>query len=252
MASAPAPILTFDSLDSTNAEARRRAEQGEIGPLWITAARQFAGKGRRGRAWVTETGGLAATLLMTTERPLAEAGQLAFVAALAVADLARAYVPPEAVRVKWPNDVLVNGLKISGILIESGPVREGLWAAIGIGVNLQAAPETADRPAAALGDFMTRRAPSAAEAMQVLAAAFERWLQVWNGGKFAQIRDAWTDQAQGLGERCIARLPLETVEGIAEGLDTDGALQLRLPHGGTRRIAAGDVFFGGGADAAGD
>lgn len=248
MARAPAPVLAFDTLDSTNAEARRRAEQGEGGPVWITARRQSAGRGRRGRSWSTEAGNLAATLLMTTDRPAVQAAQLSFVAALAVADLARTYAPPEAVRLKWPNDVMVNGLKISGILIESGAGDAGrLWLAIGIGVNLLAAPPQTDRPAAALGDFMGRAPPEPAEAAQGLTVAFAKWLGQWEEGGFAPIRAAWLAQAQGIGQPCVARLDLETVEGIAEGLDDDGALVMRMTDGRVRHIAAGDVFFGGGS-----
>src|SRR5580704_7144913 len=109
------PVVAFDEVDSTNAEARRRAEAGEAGPLWITAKRQSAGRGRRGRAWETGAGNLAATLLMVTDRAPAEAAQVSFVAALAVADLASAYVPTERVKLKWPNDVMVSGRKLAGI-----------------------------------------------------------------------------------------------------------------------------------------
>ncbi len=247
MARAPAPILAFDTLDSTNAEARRRALAGEVGPVWITARRQSEGRGRRGRAWSTEAGNLAATLLTTTDRPAAQAAQLSFVAALAVAELTRAYAPPDAVSLKWPNDVMVNGLKVSGILIESGAAEAGrLWLAIGIGVNLLAAPPETDRPAAALGDFMGREPPSPGEAAERLAAAFAGWLEQWERGGFAPIQAAWLSQAQGIGQPCVARLDAETIEGVAEGLDVDGALLLRLADGQVRRIAAGDIYFGGG------
>ena len=142
------PVLAFDEIDSTNAEARRRAEAGEIGPLWITAAVQTAGRGRRGRNWDTSRGNLAATLLLTTDCDPAKAAQLSFVAAFAIRRLAVRYVPESLVRFKWPNDVFVDGRKLSGILIESGRAPSGaLWMAIGMGVNLAHAPENVDRPA---------------------------------------------------------------------------------------------------------
>lgn len=248
MGAEPGPVLAFDSLDSTNAEARRRAQAGETGPLWITAAVQTDGKGRRGRDWSTERGNLAATLLTTTRRPPIEAAQVSFVAALAVADLARAYVDPDKVRLKWPNDVMVAGLKAAGILIESGAADHGaLWLGVGIGVNLASAPSGTERPATALADFMDRPPPTPAEAVQVLARAFTQWQARWEEGGFAAIRDAWTRQAQGIGQRCTARLDRETLEGVAEGLEDDGALRLRLPSGEVRLIAAGDVFFQGAA-----
>jgi BirA family transcriptional regulator, biotin operon repressor / biotin---[acetyl-CoA-carboxylase] ligase len=114
------PIEAYDEIDSTNAEARRRAEAGEGGPVWITAGRQTAGRGRRGRAWSSEAGNLAATLLTTTDVPPAEAAQLSFVAALAACDLAETCLGAGSARLKWPNDILVFGKKAAGILVESG------------------------------------------------------------------------------------------------------------------------------------
>src|SRR3984957_6921346 len=109
------PIEALEEIDSTNAEARRRAEAGARGPLWITAKRQTAGRGRRGRAWETGAGNLAATLLIHTDKPPAEAAQVSFVAALAVADLAAAFVPASLVSLKWPNDPMIAGKKTAGI-----------------------------------------------------------------------------------------------------------------------------------------
>lgn len=238
-------IEALEEVDSTNAEARRRAEAGEAGPLWITAARQTAGRGRRGRNWETGQGNLAATLLFVTDRPPAEAAQISFVAALAVADLADAFIPASKVSLKWPNDPMIDGRKASGILVESGQhANGGLWVAVGVGVNLAMPPETPERPATAFAEHMAGPPPRPLEALMVLAEAFERWRRVWQTSGFPLIADAWTRRAHGLGEVCTARLGHETVTGIAEGLDPDGALRLRLPDGMLRRITAGDVFFG--------
>jgi BirA family biotin operon repressor/biotin-[acetyl-CoA-carboxylase] ligase len=242
-----APILRFDEIDSTNAEARRRAQAGEAGPLWITARRQTAGRGRRGRAWETGAGNLAATLLISTQKPPVEAAQMAFVTALAVGDLALAQVPPALVSLKWPNDVLVDGRKVSGVLIESGPRDIGAWLAIGVGVNLATPPQASERPATSLadhlrGDLTAPMTPDAA--LATLADAFARRLDVWETYGFQPIADAWTARAHGLGRTCTVRLERETLEGVAEGLEADGALRLRLAEGGVRRITAGDVFFG--------
>ena len=243
---APVPILSFDEIDSTNAEARRRAEAGEGGAVWITALRQNAGHGRRGRAWETGEGNLAATLLMLTERPPAEAAQISFVAALAVADMARLYLAADLIRLKWPNDVLVGGRKAAGILVESGRRADGvLWLATGIGVNLAKAPVAAVRPATCFADHAFAPPPAPREALEHLAAAFAGWLGVWDAQGFAPLAEAWTQRAHGLGGPCTARLGAETVEGVAEGLDVDGALRLRLADGAIRRITAGDVFFEG-------
>ncbi|WP_334163862.1 biotin--[acetyl-CoA-carboxylase] ligase [Phenylobacterium sp.] len=240
------PIEAYDEIDSTNAEARRRAEAGEGGPLWITAAVQTAGRGRRGRAWSTQRGNLAATLLMTTDLAPVEAAQVSFVAALAACDLADTCLGTGAARLKWPNDVLVHGRKAVGILVESGSRPDGrLWLAVGIGVNLAHAPQDVERPAAAFADHMSGPPPAPRDALEVLASRFEAWRRLWATQGFAPVARGWTDRAHGLGQRCEARLPSRTLSGVAEGLDLDGALRLRLDDGSLERITAGDVFFGG-------
>jgi len=239
------PIEVYAELDSTNAEARRRADAGEGGPVWITAGRQTAGRGRRGRAWSTEAGNLAATLLTTTDVPAAEAAQLSFVAALAACDLADACLGGGAARLKWPNDVLVFGKKAVGILVESGARPDGrLWLAVGVGVNLAHAPTDTERPATSFADYMAGQPPKPDAAMEVLASRFEAWRKLWATQGFAPIADGWTTRAHCLGERCEARLPNRTLSGVAEGMYPDGALRLRLDDGALERITAGDVFFG--------
>jgi BirA family biotin operon repressor/biotin-[acetyl-CoA-carboxylase] ligase len=238
------PVLAFAEIDSTNLEARRQMEAGAIPPLWITAGRQTAGRGRRGRNWQTEEGNLAATMLLTTNKPPIEAAQIAFIAALAVADLAGTYAPACLVTLKWPNDTLISGRKVSGILVESSAhPAGGLWVAVGIGVNLAHAPEDVERPATSFAAHLSGSPPAPLEALDVLSGAMERWRGLWEREGFPPIAEAWTARAHGLGERCVARLPAETVEGAAEGLDPDGALRLRLADGSLRRITAGDVFF---------
>lgn len=239
------PIQAYDELDSTNAEARRRAEAGEGGPVWITAARQTAGRGRRGRAWASPAGNLAATLLFSIDKSPAEAAQVSFLAALAACDLADTCLGQGIARVKWPNDVLLHGRKAVGVLVESGQRPNGpLWLAMGVGINLAQAPQDVERPAAAFSEF-TGKAPEPLEALEVLATSFERWRALWEARGFAPIAAGWTERAHGLGQPCEARLPNETLVGVAEGMDADGALRLRLEDGAVARITAGDVFFGG-------
>lgn len=244
----PAEVLAFDALDSTNAEARRQAEAGARGPLWITAARQSAGRGRRGRAWVSDPRNLAATLLVTTHRAPADAALVSFVAALAVADLMDAFAPPAVVSLKWPNDVLLDGRKAAGILVESGPAPgSGLWLAIGVGANLAWAPTEVERPATALADHLRGEVaapPTPDAALAVLAGAFERRLALWETGGAPAVLAAWSARAAGVPGPCVARLGDGDVAGEAEGLEPDGALRLRTADGQVRRITAGDVFFG--------
>lgn len=243
-----APVLILDETDSTNAEARRRAEAGEVGPLWIAARRQTAGRGRRGRKWESESGNLASTLLLLTRKSPAEAAQLTFVAALAVGDLLDRYVPPALVTIKWPNDVLLDGRKTSGVLIESGPAPSGgLWLAVGIGVNLRQTPGDTERPATCMAEHLRHdvaAAPSVEQAAQALAEAFGVWLDRWTTLGFQPILDAWIARTPGLHGPCTARLTNETLTGTADGVEADGSLRLKLPDGCLRVISAGDVFFG--------
>lgn len=241
------PIEVYDELDSTNAEARRRAEAGEAGPVWIAAKIQAAGRGRRGRSWSTEEGNLAATLLMTTEVAATEAAQVSFLAALAAADLADTCLGAGAAQLKWPNDVLVYGKKAVGVLVESGArADKQLWLAVGVGVNLARHPKDVERPATSFAEHMAARPPEPREALEILASRFESWRALWAAQGFAPIASAWTDRAYGLGQACEARLPNRTLSGVAEGMEPDGALRLRLDDGTVERITAGDVFFGEG------
>jgi BirA family biotin operon repressor/biotin-[acetyl-CoA-carboxylase] ligase len=243
-----APVLILDETDSTNAEARRRAEAGEVGPLWIAARRQTAGRGRRGRQWGSDSGNLFTSLLLLTQKSPAEAAQLTFAASLAVADLLDRYVPPALVTIKWPNDVLLDGRKTSGILIESGPAPSGgLWLAVGIGVNLSQTPGETERPAICIAEHLAHgvvAAPSVDEAAKALAETFDAWLDRWTTLGFQPILDAWIARTPGLHGPCTARLTNETLTGTADGVEADGSLRLKLPDGSLRVISAGDVFFG--------
>jgi BirA family biotin operon repressor/biotin-[acetyl-CoA-carboxylase] ligase len=237
-------LARFEEIDSTNEEARRRALAGERGPLWIWALKQTAGRGRRGRSWDSPVGNLMATLLLAPGATAAAAARLSFVAALAVRDLAAHFAPSANARVKWPNDVLIDGRKTSGILLESSGDAGGgalSWLAVGIGLNLQHAPEAANYPTTALAAHGA--APSPAEALTMLAANWEQRFRVWRARGFAPIREAWLEHAAGLNQAIEVRLPGETVNGTFRGLDADGALTLALPDGSTRAITAGEVFF---------
>jgi BirA family transcriptional regulator, biotin operon repressor / biotin---[acetyl-CoA-carboxylase] ligase len=233
--------VRFDELDSTNNEARRRAEAGEQGPLWISAARQTQGRGRRGRVWEAGQGDLAATLLLRPSAQASVIGQLSFAAALAVAQMAQFFAPDISIQVKWPNDVLGNGRKLAGILLESGEASGERWLAIGIGVNLASFPPGTEFPATSLAQLGIA-APSSHEALTVLAARFAHWYAVWMSEGFETVRTAWLARAGGLGKPIQARLPTATHHGVFEGIDEAGALLLN-EQGRVRAIAAGEVFF---------
>ena len=233
-------LVRHAELDSTNSEARRLAEAGEAGPIWIIAEKQNAGRGRRGRSWETLSGNLAATLLVRPKASREAVGQLSFAAALAVADVAAHFAPAAAITVKWPNDVLADGRKLAGILLESGTDSQGGWLAVGIGINLATAPEGTEFPATALAEFAG--APSPDDALALLAARFLHWYDAWMSGGFETLRAAWLARAGGLGLPIRARLPHETRHGVFEGIDGNGALLLN-EQGRIHAIAAGEVFF---------
>lgn len=238
----------LDRVDSTNAEAMRLAP-GLSGPAWIMARRQTAGRGRRGRAWSDPPGNFAASLVLRPEGGPADAARLSFVAALAVHDALRQLCGPQLnVALKWPNDVLLNGGKLAGILLESvgaGSMVQAL--VIGIGVNLAAAPDPgtvepgATRPVSLQGE--TGLAIGADDFLSVLAVAFDDWHRQMRDFGFGPIRTAWLARAAMLGETITARTGTVETTGRFEGIDETGALILSGPRG-RQAIPAADVYFG--------
>src|SRR5581483_723874 len=205
--------IEFDTLGSTNAEALKRARDGERGPLWVTAVTQTAGRGRRGSTWVSPAGNLYATLLLVDPAPAPVAPQLSFVAALAlhaaVVECAEQLGP--TLKVKWPNDLLLGEPKLAGILIESENGR-AFTAAIGIGVNCVEHPPDTPYPATDLAKAGAPVAP--AQLFAHLAAAMERRLAQWTrGAGFAAIRADWLKRAAGLGQPIVVRLPERELSG---------------------------------------
>jgi BirA family biotin operon repressor/biotin-[acetyl-CoA-carboxylase] ligase len=234
----------FHEIDSTNEEARRLARSGQAAPLWIIADMQTQGRGRRGRAWQSPTGNLAASLFLRPHKSAAECAQLSFLSALAVADTVGRYATGSDIRVKWPNDVLVDERKIAGILLESASATGNRldWLAVGIGINLAGHPEDTEFPATSLKG-MGCEPPSPRGALCLLATSWAKWYDVWMTGGFEPIRDAWLARATRLGTRIRARLQDGETFGLFEGIDDSGALILRESQNRTRVIAAGEVFF---------
>jgi len=240
--------LILESVDSTMAEAARRAAAGAAGPLWIMARAQRAARGRRGRVWESPEGSFAATLLMRPPESPAQAGLRSFTAALALGEaLAGLTGRDDLLALKWPNDVLLSGGKAAGILLESagqGAVLSHL--AIGFGVNLAAAPPPGALEAGALAPVSVLEATGARIAPEALldglAAAFDGWEGRFRAQGFAPVRRAWLARAARLGETVTARTARETLTGIFETVDETGALVLST-QAGRRAIPAADVFF---------
>ncbi|MEG6509624.1 biotin--[acetyl-CoA-carboxylase] ligase [Methyloligella sp. 2.7D] len=241
-------LLRLESVDSTNAEAKRRAKAGEKGPLWIWSLRQSAGRGRQGREWQSAPGNLFASLLLTIEGPLGVASQLSLLAGIAaydaVAELMGDPGKPDGLVLKWPNDVMLEHMKLGGILIESvgAPADNRSTVVIGTGLNLASYPDHIPQPATSLAAQGIGADPG--HALQALAAHTARWLSRWDeGASFQAIRRAWLERSAPPGTPLQVKLPQETLEGVFAGLDAGGALRLKTKDGDERRLTAGDVFF---------
>ena len=234
-------LVVHELLTSTNTEALALARAGERGPLWVTAERQSAGRGRRGRTWTSERGNLFASLLLTEPAPAEHWPELAFVAALAlhdaVVELAETIKPQLAI--KWPNDLLLTGRKFAGILIEGEGTQVGA-VAVGIGVNCKSHPKDTDFPATDLGAAGAKI--SAAKLFRALSVKMLGRLAQWNRGEhFSTVRTDWLARAAGLGDVIRVRLADREISGRFETLDDTGRLVLLLPEGGREAVAAGDV-----------
>ncbi len=236
-------IVAHEVLGSTNAEAFSLARQGERGPLWIVAERQTAGRGRRGRAWVSEPGNLFASLLLTAPASPEHWPQLSLVAALAVHDAVTevaAGLKP-LIAIKWPNDLLLGGAKFAGILVE-GEGGDDPAVAIGIGVNCASHPQKANFPATDLAAAGASISP--AMLFGPLSLKMIGRLAQWNRGDgFSTVRTDWMARAAGIGEDACVHLDGRELSGRFEGLDEAGNLVLRLPDGHAKIITAADVYL---------
>ena len=257
---------TFDRIaGSTNAVALERAQAGDRGMLWVVTGNQEGGRGRRGRPWQSFEGNLAATLLLVDCCPLPVAATLGFVAGMALGDALEACLPHRRVAIgvdggsgaggrirfelKWPNDVLADGAKLSGILLESVMLSQTSFAvAIGIGVNVVGHPTNLDYPAASL-----RSLCSDCDAETLFLALSDAWTEgmaLWNGGRgLDAVRRRWLTMAAGLGSEVAVRIEGEVVRGVFETIDEECRFMVRDRAGKVWRIAAGDVHFGAVASA---
>ena len=239
--------ILLDETDSTNAHAARIADSLP-GPTWIFARRQSAAHGRRGRPWISPEGNFAASLVLRPEGKPEAVALRSFVAALALHEaFAAATGRAEAFALKWPNDVLLNGGKVAGILLESAGAGRGVSRlVIGIGVNLASAPAEAElepgatRPVSLQGETGLRIAPE--DFLDLLAAAYAGWEARFQGFGFAPIRNAWLARAARRGETVTARTGAAARIGRFETLDDTGALVLQTPEGRVA-IPAADVYF---------
>jgi len=242
-------LVCFDEIDSTNAEALRRSKAGQQDRLWIVAKRQSQGRGRRGRKWITEPGNLFATLLLSWPGPVSVLSQLSFVAAVAVADLIGKLIlqsPSRSeVRLKWPNDILLDNAKIGGILIETSSIGiQSTAIAIGIGINVANHPtQSLAYPTTDLTEH--RLCTNCIEVFEKLAISFDHYLALWQSGDgFSLIKQRWLDFGPSIGQELKIDTGVNIVTGCFAGLDQNGGLQLRMADGSQQVILAGDVIAG--------
>lgn len=231
------PVRHFRTIDSTNLEAHRLFEHGEPGPLWLVADEQTAGRGRLERLWKSERGNLYSTLLLPVSAPQSAIPQIGFMVAVAVQKVLSKLAPTISFALKWPNDCLANGAKISGILCET--LSPGVIA-IGCGINVEHAPQGLPYPATSL------RQLGSPATVSIVFAAYRRELSaaliLWNNGAgFEAIRKEWQAHAIGIGERVAMSTGEVMVEGTYEGIAEDGALVLLKSDGKRHLFHAGDL-----------
>ena len=242
-------LEVFEAVSSTNIVALERARQHDQGKLWLVTKRQESGRGRRGRAWSTPEGNLASTLLLMISYDLKIAATLGFVAGLSIADALDAVfeatgpASKPVVGLKWPNDVLIDGAKLTGILLESTVLAPNLFGvAIGIGTNVVAFPD--DLPYAATS---LQALGSKADAETLFAALSDAWAvnyALWDEGRgLDAVRQKWLTRAIGLGKPVRAQLEGETIEGYFDTIDEECRLIIRDDNGRKFVVTAGDVYL---------
>jgi BirA family transcriptional regulator, biotin operon repressor / biotin---[acetyl-CoA-carboxylase] ligase len=234
------PTRHYASIDSTNLEARRHFEAGERAPLFLLADEQAAGKGRLDRNWASLRGNCYSTLILPLDAEIAVVPQIGFVAALAVADVVNNHTIAKP-RLKWPNDVLVGGAKIAGILCEVLS-QQPLTIAIGCGINVAHAPTGLTYPATCL--IAEGATTSRDDVFQSYRTALACWLDLWNNGQnFPAIRNAWTALAIGIGETITMTTGTLHLTGTFEAITEQGAVMLKPPHGPPHILHAGDMHI---------
>jgi len=233
----------FLSIDSTNKEAMRRIEAGAHSGMWITSGEQTGGRGRGGREWVSSSGNLYSSLIYDCGKDLYTSAQLTFVTTLAVRETIEKFLKINDIKCKWPNDVLVEGKKISGILLESFSVGVGKpnYIVIGIGINVAHHPELALYESTHINAH-SQNTFSHIEVFYILARKMAQWINIWQSDGFAVIRENWLQNSKGLGDKITVRTPESEIVGRFVDLDRDGALMLEVDNE-IKLIHSGDVFF---------
>lgn len=250
----PYRLLALDSVASTMDEARRLAEEGAEEGTLVWAREQRGGRGRLGRNWYSPRGNLSFTLILRPDCPAIEAAQISFLAAVALGEAIGTVSPPVEVTYKWPNDVLLQGSKVAGILLESRAASEERLAylLLGCGVNVAHFPQDPELKATSMHFEGVPKSVTPEELLEAFSRHFLSRVSRWVEDGFEPIRRAWLRHAAGLGEEILVRLPHEVLKGRFRDLDQEGYLLLEMADGEERRISSGEVFLTERKHAAGD
>jgi BirA family biotin operon repressor/biotin-[acetyl-CoA-carboxylase] ligase len=237
------PVHRFARVASTMDEARRLITETQAPALWVVADEQTGGRGRHGRVWSSPAGNLYATLALRAPCEPASAPQLGFVAGVALHAAVTSTTGLEApqLALKWPNDLLLDGAKLAGLLCEATTLQGDICVLIGFGLNIAHAPDGTPYPATTLSRAI-HSPPARDDLLAALIAQWAQWRAVWLGEGFAAIRARWLERAHGVGGTVTVRPPSGSVTGTMRGLDADGRLLLDVA-GQNVSIDAGDVFF---------
>lgn len=239
-------LLMFNELDSTNLEAKKLASSAPIGNFVIWAKSQHAGRGRAGRQWESELGNLYMSILLQSEASIEDQAQVSFVSALSILDAIRSLGldPSIDIKLKWPNDVLVEGKKIAGILLESVKVGDKNYLIVGMGVNLDNHPEIKEKPATSI-KALGLAYDSVEQILNLIMSSFEKYYGIWHEGYgFAKIRELWLARAYKLKEAITVSDGKQRISGIFEDLNQSGSIVLRLASGEVCTMSACEIFFG--------
>ena len=234
----------LDSVASTNDDVKQRAQSGAPEGTLVVAGEQWAGRGRSGRQWKSEPGNLYMSLLLRPKCDAATAAQISFLAAVALSTAIVQIAPQLSPVHKWPNDVLINGAKLSGILLESAAnSSNGIdWLILGMGVNVANHPDDTDLAATSLSAQGAANV-DATSMLHALAPALLYWLDIWRAQGFGPLRSAWLERAAGLKGPILVRLPQEEFTGIFRELGDSGSLLVEEVGGNLRTVTAGEVFL---------
>ena len=236
-------LKVLSRVSSTQDIVKLAAKDGDPEGYIVQAMMQADGKGRHGNVWKSPMGNLYMSVLLRPECAVMRAGELAFVVAVALYNALETYVDTDKheITLKWPNDILVDGKKISGILLESNLTDDGKLngLVVGMGVNILAAPEGAvSLKDTATSDVFVNKV------RDVILLGLDKAYALWKVEGFAPVRKKWLSHAHGIGGAMTARLPNTSYEGIFSGLTDEGSLILTQDNGEEKIITAGDVHFG--------